>query len=129
MINKLVCLAVSFLFVFACAVETFACDLYLPCESVEGIVVSKGTEHLSGGEKKMVFVACVDVDAAKTNLKELVAGCNHDSIVVKTGSTSITVPKSEFPGGHWFSIVRFEPQEALDAAMSLCPDKVKSYLP
>ncbi|MBI9080089.1 MAG: hypothetical protein JEY79_10170 [Pseudodesulfovibrio sp.] len=99
MINKLACLAASFLFLLVCVMETFACDLYLPCERVEGIVVSEGREHLSGGKKKTVFVACVDVDATKINLKELVARCNHDSIVVKTGNTSITVPQSEFPGG------------------------------
>lgn len=130
MINKLVCLSLVFVLLLANAVQTFACDLCLSCEDVEGIAVSEGTEHLSGGKEKTVFVACIDVDATKTHLKELITNCVHDSITVRRGETVIVVPKEEFPpGGHWFCVVRSTPEEALDAAMNLCPEKVKSYLP
>ena len=130
MINKLACLSLAFVLLHAFAAQTLACDLCLSCGDVEGIVVSEGTKHLSGGKEKTVFVACIDVDATKTHVKELLRNCVHDSITVRRGETAIIVPKEDFPpGGHWFCIVRSTPVEALDAAMSLCPEKVKSYLP
>lgn len=126
MIKFFICL----LYLLMSAAAASACDLYLPCESVEAIYVSKGTEHLGGGKEKLVYVACVDVDAAKLNLEEAVAGCDHESVVVINGKTSISVPKENgFGGANSFCIIRLKPQEALDAAMSLCPGKVKSCLP
>ncbi|WP_156816827.1 hypothetical protein [Desulfovibrio oxyclinae] len=129
MINKLVCLSLVFILLHAFAAQTVACDLCLSCGDVERIVVSEGTKHLSGGKEKKVFVACIDVDATKIHLKELITNCVHDSITVRRGETVFVVPKEEFPGGHWFCVVHSTPEEALDAAMSLCPEKVKSYLP
>ncbi len=130
MIKKLSCFALSLLLVFVCAMQAFACDLYLSCEEIEGIVVSKGTNHLAGGKEKKVFVACVDLDVTKTSLKEFVANCHDDSITVRTGNAVIVIAREEFPsGGEWFCVEHSTPEEALDTAMKMCPDKVKSYLP
>lgn len=130
MANKVSCFVLSLLLVFVCAMQAVACDLYLSCEDIESIVVSKGRDFLAGGEEKMVFVACVDLDVTKTSLKEFVANCHDASITVRTGDAVIFIPKDEFSsGGEWFCVVHSVPEEALDTAMKMCPDKVKSYLP
>lgn len=130
MIRKLACIALSLLLVCACAMQVFACDLYLSCEDVESIIVSKGRYFLAGGKEKKVFVACVDLDVTKTSLKEFVANCHDDSITVRTGDAVIVIPREEFPsGGESFCVVHSTPAEALDTAMKMCPDKVTSYLP
>ena len=110
--------------------EAFACDLYLSCDDIEGIVVSKGRDFLAGGKEKKVFVVCVDLDVTKTSLKEYVANCHDDSITVRTGDAVVVIAREEFPsGGEWFCVVHSVPEEALDTAIKMCPDKVKSYLP
>lgn len=69
------------------------------------------------------------MDAASCNLKEVHANCPHKSIVIRMGNTTWDLPKAAVStGGNAFWVERSTSKEALNAAMSMCPDKVKSYL-
>ncbi len=64
-----------------------------------------------------------------SKLKEVRLNCPDETIVVRIGPSEFELPKNAIStGGDWFSVEYSTPGEALDAAMSMCPDKVKSYL-
>ena len=77
----------------------------------------------------MFYGASVHVNAGKARLKKAYAECVDGTIQIRIGDQMFDILKADVStGGNWFGIVRSTPQEALDAAMSICPDKVKSYL-
>jgi hypothetical protein len=107
-----------------------ACEAYLSCDSIQEIHVGKGMQHLADGKVKIFYCADVTVDTATSNLKEVFANCPHDTIVIRIGDNAFELPKAAIStGGNWFGVDCPTPQEALDAAMKMCPDKVKSHLP
>lgn len=113
----------------ACAGISFACEVVLSCDSVQQIYVGKGRRHLAGGKTEIFYAADVILDTATSNLKEVYADCPGDTIVIRIGNGVFALPKNAIsPAGNWFGIDLSTPQEALDAAMSMCPDKVKSSL-
>ena len=112
------------------AEKAFACEVILPCSAIETIHVSIGRQHLAGGETKVIYVADVDVLPQVGNLKAVYAECSKEDIVIHAGGSVLKLPKAAIsPAGNWFGIDASTPEEALDAAMNICPDKVKSYLP
>lgn len=109
---------------------TWACEANVPCESVVAIDVGKGRRHLPGGKTETLYVASVVVDATKSDLKEVLADCPRDTILIHIEAIALELPKVAIStGGDWFAIERATPTEALDAAMSLCPEKVTSHIP
>ena len=106
-----------------------AYDVCLSCESVQQIYVGKGRRHLAGGKTEIFYAADVILNTATSNLEEAYAECPGDTIVIRLGNGVFELPKDAIsPAGNWFGIDRATPQEALDAAMSMCPDKVESDL-
>jgi hypothetical protein len=88
-----------------------------------------GRDHLKNDEIRSFYSILVLVDAAKSDLKEVYANCLQDTIVVRVGSGTFEILKIDTtPAGNWFGIERPTSTEALDAAMGMCPDKVKSHL-
>jgi hypothetical protein len=106
-----------------------ACEVNVPCESVKIIYVGKGRRHLSVGNVEIIYVASVMLIEKMSKLKEVRLNCPDETIVVRIGPSEFELPKNAIStGGDWFSVEYSTPGEALDAAMSMCPDKVKSYL-
>jgi hypothetical protein len=84
---------------------------------------------LAGGLTETLYVASVMVDATACNLKEVHASCHQETITIHLNGTVFTLPKAAVStGGNWFVVERSTSKEALGVAMSMCPDKVKSYL-
>lgn len=107
-----------------------ACETVVSCENVKIIYVGKGRRILAGGVEEMIYVASVMLVEKKSKLKEVRLNCPDKTIVVRIGSSDFELPKRAIStGGDWFSIECSTPEEALDAAMKMCPDKVKNYLP
>ena len=130
MINLKLIVSCMVLLFLSWAGRAVACDVHLSCDDILVVHVSEGTEHLSGGKTRTHYVACVDIDPAKKDLKEAYADCPDDVITIWIGGSSFEVPKVETtPRGDWFCIVCSTSEEALGVAMKMCPDKVKSYLP
>ena len=113
----------------ACAGIASAREVVLSCDDIEQIYVSKGTSYLTGGKTEIFYGASVHVNAGKARLKKAYAECVDGTIQIRIGDQMFDILKADVStGGNWFGIVRATPQEALDAAMSMCPDKVKSDL-
>jgi hypothetical protein len=120
-------------FVFVCLApsmgSSLACEVDIFCENVQAIHVGTGREHLKNGEIRSFYSIMVLVDEAKSGLKEVYANCLQDTIVIRVGGSAFEVLKiATTPAGDWFGIERPISTEALDAAMGMCPDKVKSHL-
>ncbi|MEF2230065.1 MAG: hypothetical protein V3571_03985 [Pseudodesulfovibrio sp.] len=125
--HRIAALVVACVVFLAC--RSVACETSLSCDGVQQIYVGKGRRHLAGGQTESVYAVGVLVDAAAGDLKKAYADCPGDIIVIRVGDGVFTLPKSAVsPAGNWFGLDRRTPEEALDAAMSICPDKVKSYL-
>ena len=106
-----------------------ACEATVSCESVEVIHVSEGRRHLAGGLVETIYGASVMIDVSTSNLKEVRANCPHQTIVIRIGTTVFELPPNAVStGGNCFWVDYSTPKEVLDAAMKMCPDKVKSYL-
>jgi hypothetical protein len=79
---------------------------------------------------RIFYEACGLVDTTKSDLKEVYAACPNDTITIRIGGNAIRLPRSAVSSsGDWFGVDRSTPEEALDAAMGMCPDKVISHLP
>lgn len=130
MIKREVTVALSAVFLCCFFGVSSACEITLPCEKIQEIAVVKGTDHLAGGVEKTVYVTCVYLGVTQRELKEVVADCPKEVIIIWTGKSSVEVPVVDIStDGSWFSVIRSTPDDALAAAMSICSDKVKSYLP
>lgn len=121
---------VAILYLTTCVWAFAPCEAHLSCEEVQAIHVGKGRQHLAGGVTKIFYEAFVLVNTAKSSLKEVYATCPNDTITIRVGDNVMPLPKAAVSsGGDWFGIDRPTPQEALDAARGMCPDKVISHLP
>lgn len=122
-------LILVFVCLLASAGSPLACEVDISCENVQAIHVGMGREHLKKGEIMSFYSILVLVDAAKSDLSEVYANCLQDTIVIRVDSGNFEILKNDTtPAGNWFGIERPTSAEALDAAMSMCPDKVKSHL-
>ncbi len=129
MIKRKVAVVFLAVFFFCFFGVSSACETSLSCEEIQEIAVVKGTDHLAGGVEKTVYVACVYLDVTQRELKEVVADCPKEMVVMWTGKSFIEVPVADIStDGSWFSVIRSTPDDALAAAQSICSDKVKSYL-
>ena len=108
-----------------------ACEVDVPCENVKVIYVGKGRRILAGGVEKTIYVASVMLVEKMSELKKVRLNCPSETVIVRIGPGDFELPKHAIStGGDWFSSVEYStPDEALGAAMKMCPDKVKSYLP
>ncbi|WP_207265067.1 hypothetical protein [Desulfovibrio sp. Huiquan2017] len=107
-----------------------AFEVDVPCESVKIIYVGKGRRHLSDGKVEAIYGASVMLEKPNSNLIEARLNCPHGNVLVRVGASSFELPKDAVStGGDWFSVDYSNPEEALDAAMRMCPEKVKSFLP
>ncbi|MEF2230064.1 MAG: hypothetical protein V3571_03980 [Pseudodesulfovibrio sp.] len=115
------------LMVFAAA--AVASEVVLHCDDIEQIYVSKGTAYLAEGKSETFYGANVILHSGMLPLKEAYSNCTTGSIWIRIGDKTFTLSMADVSsGGNCFGIIRATPEEALDAAMSICPDKVKSYL-
>ena len=111
------------------AIDAVAGEVVLHCDDIEQIYVSRGTAYLAEGKSETFYGANVIMHSGMARLKEAHSNCTTGSIRIRIGDKTFTLPKADVSsGGNCFGIIRATPGEALDAAMSICPDKVKSYL-
>ena len=120
----------SIAFLLCSASPGLACEVYLSCEDVQAIHVGKGRRHIADGQIEVIYGATVLLEPETKSLKEAFASCPDDMIRIHLGDALLVVPKvATTPSGDWFGVDRPTPEQAVDAAMGLCPDKVIVHLP
>lgn len=109
--------------------SSFACEAYVPCESVQAIHVGTGQKHRANKPVETLYDVLVLADADQSGLKNVHASCPGEVLAIHIGGSIFEVEKGAVgSAGDWFAIEPDTPQEALDAAMSMCPGKVRNHL-
>lgn len=122
MIHRVICITILYMAFFPS--QLFCCDIYLSCDNITYIVVSKVPDMPEEfGPDPGNYTIVVYLTKKKLNFSELSESCNG---IVNVRSSDTFIAKQEFErvAGGVFFYFRDSYFEAFSSARSICPEKV-----